>query len=38
MSGSAIATRRFNYAIRSFSPEINNDMTYLELDRKGLRA
>ena len=27
---------RFEYAIRSWSPEINYDMTYLQLDRKGL--
>jgi methanesulfonate monooxygenase subunit beta len=26
----------FEYAIRSWSPEINKDMTYLALDRKGL--
>jgi len=26
----------FQYAIRSWSPEINKDMTYLELDRNGL--
>ena len=26
----------FQYAIRSWSPEINKDMTYLALDRKGL--
>jgi methanesulfonate monooxygenase small subunit len=26
----------FEYAIRAWSPEINKDMTYLELDRKGL--
>jgi methanesulfonate monooxygenase small subunit len=29
---------RFQYAIRSWSPEINRDMTYLELDRKGLES
>src|ERR1043165_6675636 len=28
----------FRYAIRSWSPEINRDMTYLELDRKGLES
>ena len=28
----------FKYAIRSWSPEINRDMTYLELDRKGLES
>ena len=28
----------FNYAIKSFSPEINKDMTYLEHDRKGLKV
>lgn len=27
---------QFQYAIRSWSPEINKDMTYLALDRKGL--
>ena len=26
----------FQYAIRAFSPEINKDVTYLALDRKGL--
>jgi methanesulfonate monooxygenase small subunit len=26
----------FHYAIRAWSPEINKDMTYLALDRKGL--
>lgn len=26
----------FQYAIRSWSPEINKDMTYLALDRKGV--
>jgi methanesulfonate monooxygenase small subunit len=26
----------FQYAIRAWSPEINKDMTYLALDRKGL--
>ncbi|GEM_PF-132225 len=26
----------FQYAIKSWSPEINKDMTYLALDRKGL--
>ena len=26
----------FQYAIRSWSPEINKDMTYLELDRNGM--
>jgi methanesulfonate monooxygenase subunit beta len=28
----------FNYAIKSFSPEINRDMTYLEHDRKGMKS
>ena len=28
----------FQYAIRSFSPEINKDMTYLALDRNGLAS
>lgn len=28
----------FSYAIKSFSPEINYDMTYLEHDRKGLKT
>jgi methanesulfonate monooxygenase subunit beta len=28
----------FNYAIKSFSPEINKDMTYLEHDRKGMKS
>ena len=27
---------QFQYAIRSWSPEINKDMTYLALDRNGL--
>lgn len=27
---------QFEYAIKSFSPEINYDMTYLQLDRNGL--
>ncbi len=27
---------RFEYAIKSFSPEINHDVTYLQLDRNGL--
>ena len=36
--GWSIAIRQFQYAIRSCSPEINKDMTYLELDRKGLES
>ena len=28
----------FEYAIRSFSPEINKDMTYLQHNRKGLET
>lgn len=28
----------FQYAIRAWSPEINRDMTYLALDRKGLAS
>ncbi len=28
----------FQYAIRAWSPEINKDMTYLALDRKGLAS
>jgi methanesulfonate monooxygenase subunit beta len=28
----------FEYAIRAFSPEINKDVTYLALDRKGLAS
>jgi methanesulfonate monooxygenase subunit beta len=28
----------FQYAIRSWSPEINKDMTYLALDRNGLAS
>jgi methanesulfonate monooxygenase small subunit len=28
----------FEYAIRAWSPEINKDMTYLALDRKGLAS
>jgi methanesulfonate monooxygenase subunit beta len=28
----------FNYAIKSFSPEINKDMTYLEHDRRGMKS
>jgi methanesulfonate monooxygenase subunit beta len=31
-----LCDERFEYAIRSFSPEINHDMTYLQLDRNGL--
>ncbi len=29
---------RFQYAIRSWSPEINKDLTYLALDRNGLAS
>jgi len=29
---------QFQYAIRSWSPEINKDMTYLALDRSGLAS
>lgn len=32
----ALCDDEFQYAIRSWSPEINKDMTYLALDRKGL--
>jgi methanesulfonate monooxygenase small subunit len=28
----------FHYAIKSWSPEINKDMTYLSLDRKGVES
>jgi methanesulfonate monooxygenase small subunit len=28
----------FHYAIKSWSPEINKDLTYLSLDRKGLES
>ncbi|MGH7783354.1 MAG: aromatic-ring-hydroxylating dioxygenase subunit beta [Candidatus Binatia bacterium] len=28
----------FQYAIKAWSPEINKDMTYLALDRKGLES
>ena len=28
----------FHYAIKSFSPEINKDMTYLEHDHKGMKS
>jgi methanesulfonate monooxygenase subunit beta len=31
-----LCDERFEYAIKSWSPEINYDMTYLQLDRKGL--
>ena len=34
----AALRREFQYAIRSWSPEINKDMTYLALDRKGLAS
>jgi len=32
----ALCNERFEYAIKSWSPEINYDMTYLQLDRNGL--
>src|SRR5689334_3132359 len=28
----------FQYAIRAWSPEVNKDLTYLALDRKGLES
>jgi methanesulfonate monooxygenase subunit beta len=31
-----LCDERFEYAIKSWSPEINYDMTYLQLDRNGL--
>ena len=31
-----LCDERFEYAIKSFSPEINYDVTYLQLDRSGL--
>jgi methanesulfonate monooxygenase small subunit len=31
-----LCDERFQYAIKSFSPEINYDVTYLQLDRSGL--
>jgi methanesulfonate monooxygenase small subunit len=31
-----LCDEQFEYAIKSFSPEINYDMTYLQLDRSGL--
>ena len=31
-----LCDERFEYAIKSWSPEINRDMTYLQLDRKDL--
>lgn len=34
----ALCSDDFNYAIKSFSPEINKDMTYLEHDRKGMKS
>lgn len=34
----ALCDNSFNYAIKSFSPEINYDMIYLEHDRKGLKT
>jgi methanesulfonate monooxygenase subunit beta len=33
-----LCDEHFEYAIRSFSPEINRDMTYLQLDRAGLAS
>jgi methanesulfonate monooxygenase subunit beta len=32
----SLCDERFEYAIKSWSPEINYDMTYLQLDRNGL--
>jgi methanesulfonate monooxygenase subunit beta len=32
----ALCDERFEYAIKSWSPEINYDVTYLQLDHKGL--
>ena len=34
----ALCADEFNYAIKTFSPEINRDMTYLEHDRKGMKS
>ena len=34
----ALCSDNFNYAIKSYSPEINKDMTYLEHDRKGMKS
>ena len=34
----ALCTDDFHYAIKSFSPEINKDMTYLEHDRLGMKS
>jgi len=34
----ALCDDSFNYAIKSFSPEINYDMIYLEHDRKRLKT
>jgi methanesulfonate monooxygenase subunit beta len=34
----ALCGDEFHYAIKSFSPEINKDMTYLEHDRRGLQS
>jgi methanesulfonate monooxygenase subunit beta len=31
-----LCDERFEYAIKSFSPEINHDVTYLQLDRSAL--
>jgi methanesulfonate monooxygenase small subunit len=33
-----LCDEKFNYAIKSFSPEINREMTYLEHDRQGLKV
>jgi methanesulfonate monooxygenase small subunit len=32
----SLCDERFEYAIKSWSPEINYDVTYLQLDRNGL--
>ena len=34
----ALCADDFHYAIKSFSPEINKDMAYLQHDRKGLKS
>jgi methanesulfonate monooxygenase subunit beta len=34
----ALCADDFYYAIKSFSPEINRDMIYLQHDRKGLKS
>lgn len=33
----ALCADEFHYSIRSFSPEINKDMIYLQHDRRGLK-